>query len=297
MCGRYAAVEETLHGVLEGLLTGLDNEGDALAECLLTLGEARRRDGRLPAAQEALDAALRMCDERSLGAIHARVREQQAVLYAETGHYQQAYEEHRAFHAEATAMHSVQREARAHALQAVFEATEARRDSDHFREMAHRDALTGLYNRRYVNERLPALLGEAVSRQTPISVAIVDLDHFKRVNDTLSHSTGDTVLQHIAKLLQEAATGTAIAARMGGEEFLLIFPGVAAAEAAQRCERLRLRIRAHAWEPITGTLAVTTSIGVTTAPDGRGTPAALLSQADRNLYAAKRTGRDRIVAD
>jgi diguanylate cyclase (GGDEF)-like protein len=297
MCGRYDEVEETLHGVLDGQFTALDNEGDALAECLLTLGEARRRDGRLPAAQEAIHAALRMCDERHLGAIRARVREQQAVLFAEMGQFQKAYEEHRAFHAEATALHSVQREARAHALQAVFEATEARRASDHFREMAHRDALTGLYNRRYVNERLPALLGEAVSRQTPISVAIVDLDHFKRVNDTLSHSTGDTVLQHIAKLLMEAATGSAIAARMGGEEFLLIFPGVDAAEAAQRCERLRLRIRAHAWEPITGTLAVTTSIGVTTAPKGHGTPAAMLSQADRNLYTAKRTGRDRVVAD
>ena len=98
-------------------------------------------------------------------------------------------------------------------------------------------------------------------------------------------------------MLQEAATGPAIAARMGGEEFLLIFPGTPAEEAADRCERLRLRIRAHGWEPITGTLPVTTSIGVTTAPDGRGTPSALLSRADRNLYAAKRGGRDRVVAD
>ena len=84
---------------------------------------------------------------------------------------------------------------------------------------------------------------------------------------------------------------------MGGEEFLLIFPGADAGEAARRCERLRLRIRAHAWEPVTGALPVTASIGVTTAPDGRGTPSALLSQADRNLYAAKRDGRDRVVVD
>jgi diguanylate cyclase (GGDEF)-like protein len=182
-------------------------------------------------------------------------------------------------------------------LQAVFEATEARRASDHFREMAHRDALTGLYNRRYVNERLPALLGEAAVRRTPISLAILDLDHFKRVNDTFSHSTGDTVLQQIGQLLAEAATGPAIAARMGGEEFLLIFPDVDAAEAAQRCEALRLRIRAHAWAPITGTLPVTTSIGVTTGTDGFSTPSGLLARADRNLYAAKRAGRDRVVVD
>ncbi len=85
---------------------------------------------------------------------------------------------------------------------------------------------------------------------------------------------------------------------MGGEEFLLIFPGVDAAEAARA-----LRAAAAAdprrtrWAPITGTLPVTTSIGVTTAPDGRATPSALLSQADRNLYAAKRAGRDRVVVD
>src|SRR4029450_3793452 len=134
------------------------------------------------------------------------------------------------------------RGARPRGVQAVWRATGARRASERFREMAHRDALTGLYNRRYVNEKLPALLGQAAVRPTPVSVAIVDLDHFKRINDTLSHSTGDTVLQEVAQLLVEAATGQALAARMGGEEFLLVFPGTAAAEAARRCEQLRQRI-------------------------------------------------------
>jgi two-component system cell cycle response regulator len=297
MGGRYAAVETTLHPVLDAeQSTVLGNEGDAIAECLLTLAEARRLDGRHLATQQALDAALRMCDERNLAAVRARVREEQAALYAATGRFREAYAEHLAFHAEATALHSIQRESRARALQAVFEATEARRVSDHFREMAHRDALTGLYNRRFVDERLPALLGEAVVRGTPISVAIVDLDHFKRINDTLSHSTGDTVLQHIAQLLAETAAGPDLVARMGGEEFLLAFPGADAVEAARRCERLRLAIRAHPWQPVTGTLPVTASIGVTTAADGVGTMSALLAQADRNLYTAKRGGRDQVVA-
>jgi two-component system cell cycle response regulator len=298
MSGRYDAVEATLRPVLDDRQSSvLGTEGDAIAECRLTLAGARRLDARFADAQAALDAALAMSDERNLGAVRARVREEQAALFAATGRYHEAYEEHRAFHAEATALHSTQRDARARALQAVFEATEARRVSEHFREMAHRDALTGLYNRRYVNERLPALLGEAAVRRTPISIAIADLDHFKRINDTLSHATGDTVLQHVAQLLVEATPGPAIAARMGGEEFLLIFPGVDAAEAAHRCEMLRVRVRAHAWTPITGTLPVTTSIGVTTSGDGRGTPSALLSQADRNLYTAKRAGRDQVVLD
>ncbi|MEU4164884.1 GGDEF domain-containing protein [Actinoplanes sp. NPDC026670] len=294
MGGRYDAVEELLSPVLADLVAA--NEGDAGAECRLTLAQARRLAGRHEAAQEALDDTRTVCAERGLAGIGARARQEQAALFADTGRFAEAYEEHRAFHAAATALQSVQRDARARALQAVFEANEAREASEHFREMAHRDALTGLYNRRYVNERVPALLLESAARRRPVSLAIVDLDHFKRINDTLSHATGDTVLQHLAELLEEAAPGSAFAARMGGEEFLLVYPGVDAEEAAARCERLRLRIRAHGWEPVTGTLAVTTSIGITTAPEGRSTFSALLSAADHNLYAAKRAGRDRVIA-
>jgi diguanylate cyclase (GGDEF)-like protein len=105
------------------------------------------------------------------------------------------------------------------------------------------------------------------------------------------------VLQQIAQLLAETATGPEIAARMGGEEFLLVFPGADVAEAHRRCEQLRLRIRAHDWAPITGPLPVTASIGITTAVDGVGNPSTLLSRADHNLYAAKRAGRDRVVTD
>ncbi|GIF09145.1 GGDEF domain-containing protein [Actinoplanes siamensis] len=294
MGGHYDEVEALLTPVLADLVAA--NEGDAIAECHLTLALARRLSGRYPEAQAALDANLRICEERGLAAVRARIREEQAALYAATGRYAEAYEEHKAFHAESTALLSAQRDARARAMQAVFDANEARRASEHFREMAHRDPLTGLYNRRYVNERVPALLLEAAAGQGPLSIAILDLDHFKRINDTLSHATGDTVLQQVAELLQEAAPGSALAARMGGEEFLLVFPGVGTQEAAMRCERLRLRIRAYAWWPITGSLPVTTSIGITTSPDGRDTLSTLLAQADANLYAAKHSGRDRVVA-
>ncbi|WP_305782396.1 GGDEF domain-containing protein [Symbioplanes lichenis] len=298
MSGNYGTVEKILHVVLDADQALVEmHEGDAPAVCLLTLAEARRLDQRYAAAQEALDAAARMATERGLDRVRAQAREEQAALYAATGRFELAYEEHRAFHRAMTALHSAQSEARARALQAVFEATEARQASEHFREMAHRDALTGLYNRRYVNGRLPALLGEALVRRSPISVAMVDLDHFKQINDRLSHSTGDAVLQQVAELLAEFATGPMVAARMGGEEFLVIMPGAGAAEAAEQCERLRRLIRDHGWEPVTGTLPVTASIGVTTSDDGRGSPSALLSLADRNLYVAKREGRDRVVTD
>ncbi|MEV6596814.1 GGDEF domain-containing protein [Actinoplanes sp. NPDC051346] len=82
-----------------------------------------------------------------------------------------------------------------------------------------------------------------------------------------------------------------------GEEFVLVLPGVDADESVRRCERLRRSIAGHAWRPITGDLPVTASIGVTTVADGASTPSALLAAADRNLYAAKRSGRNRVVAD
>jgi two-component system, cell cycle response regulator len=295
MSGRYDRVELVLAPVLTE--RALANESDAVAECLLTLAEARRLAGRFAAAQEAVDTAVRLAEDRGLALVRARSRQEQAALYAATGRFAEAYEEHRIYHAATTALMNTQRDTRARALQAVFEAAEARQATEHFREMAHRDALTGLHNRRFVNERLPALLAEAAAAGTPLSLAIVDLDHFKRINDTLSHATGDEVLQRIGELLQEEAVdGSDVAARMGGEEFLLIFPRTSAAEAVERCEGLRLRIRGHAWGPITGRLPVTTSIGVTTVTGVGPTPAALLSQADRNLYTAKRGGRDRVVA-
>jgi diguanylate cyclase (GGDEF)-like protein len=259
------------------------------------MAETLRLGHRYEEAQAALDAGAAMAEERNLRLIRAQAREGQAALYADTGRYREAYEEHRVFYAEATALHSAQREARAHALQAAYDATEARRVSEELRELAHRDALTGLYNRRYVDERLPALLIEAAARHTPISLAIVDLDHFKRVNDTLSHNTGDTVLRQIGQLLSEAATGRTVAARLGGEEFLLILPDVDAREALLACEELRLRIRSHDWSSVTHGLPVTTSIGVTTAVDGPHAVNDLLERADHHLYAAKRAGRDRVV--
>jgi two-component system cell cycle response regulator len=295
MSSNHGAVEDILGPALQEHSTVLGDEGDAFAECLLTLAEARRLDGRHAACQQALDAAVRMCEERGLETHRARAHEEQAALYAAAGRYREAYEQHRLFHAAFTALRSTQREARAHVLHAVFQAAEARKDGERFREMAYRDALTGLHNRRYVNETVPAILGAARMSRSPVSLAILDLDHFKRINDTLSHNTGDAVLKQVGAILAEAAEdGTFVAARMGGEEFLLVLPDVDAAEAFTRCEQLRCRIRAHDWGPVTGDLRVTTSVGLTTSHLGDGTMQDLLARADDQLYAAKRGGRDRV---
>jgi two-component system cell cycle response regulator len=290
MAGRYADLEATLAGVLDGSV--VDTDGDGASECLLTLAEARRENGRFGPAQDALDRAAELCERAGLARARVQVRREQAALYAATDRYKDAYEELLRYQDSLSTLQSTQREARARAMQAVFEANEARLATEQFREMAHRDALTGLYNRRYVDETLPGLLAAG----GPLSVAILDLDHFKRINDTLSHATGDAVLQQMGRLLRDGATGPAVPARLGGEEFLLILPGLDGPEAARFCEDIRREIHDFPWSTITGTLPVTASIGVATAPTGLAVAPPLLAAADRNLYVAKRTGRNRVVA-
>ena len=296
MQGRFAEAEATLEPVLRDPEGPLVSEGDSLPECLLTLAEIQAATGRAAQAGESLDEVARLCAERGLAAVAARVHQARAEWHAAAGRFREAYEEYRLFHERREALHSVQREARAHAMHAVYETAEARRISESFREMAHRDALTGLFNRRHLDERLAAMV--AVARRTgePLSVAIIDLDHFKRINDTLSHAAGDLVLRQIGEILDRFVAAEECAARLGGEEFVLLLPGATAGTARRRCEDLADRVRRADWRPITADLPVTTSIGVTTYAGGPVTPADLLAAADDHLYAAKRAGRDRVMA-
>jgi diguanylate cyclase (GGDEF)-like protein len=212
------------------------------------------------------------------------------------GDFAQAFATHKEFHAAHEAVHAIEREAQARVRHALFETTEAREQARRFREQALRDPLTMLYNRRYVDERLPILLADAARTGAPLIAALLDLDGFKRVNDTLSHDTGDQVLVTVAGLITEALREDELGARLGGEEFLVVLNGAGPVEAVNRLERLRLAVSAYPWRPLTGDLPVTISIGVAVAgPDS--TQASLLAVADRHLYAAKHAGRNRVRVD
>jgi diguanylate cyclase (GGDEF)-like protein len=178
----------------------------------------------------------------------------------------------------------------------MFETTEARQEAERFREQARRDPLTGLRNRRYVDEQLPHL----IDADAGLTLAIVDLDHFKRINDMLSHDVGDQVLVLVAKLLETelaAVTPDGFVARMGGEEFLMVLPDVDVPRAAVLLDEIRRTLASFGWDDITSGLPVTVSIGVAGLTDTEAsTQAGLLSTADRNLYVAKHGGRDRVVS-
>jgi two-component system, cell cycle response regulator len=294
--GLHAEAEATLRPILDD--EHLDTRPiEGLGEALNTAAGAQRLQGHMADAAATLDRCIELCSARGIAAIRVEALEERARLFAAQGQFKRAYEQFIEFHEEDTALRAAQREANARTLQAVFETTEARREGERFRQLSLRDALTGLRNRRHVDTELPVLLARSREDASALAVGLVDLDHFKEVNDRFSHPIGDKVLVRISGILAAATAESGWAARMGGEEFLLVFPGLSTADALHRCEEARQAIESVHWDGAMAGEVVTASIGFTMLKSGRTSQAALLGQADRNLYAAKHQGRNRVVSD
>lgn len=166
-----------------------------------------------------------------------------------------------------------------------------RLESQHqaMKDLAMKDQLTSLCNRYHLSEELPGLIAEAEDSGKPLSILLLDVDHFKQINDTCGHRTGDQVLELIAKTLHGACRSDDLVARVGGEEFVAVLPGVGLAEAVIRAESTRARI--EALMP-TG-ISVTASIGVAVMSGGE-TYDDLFRRADDAMYRAKTGGRNRV---
>jgi len=166
-------------------------------------------------------------------------------------------------------------------------------------QKAVRDPLTGAYNKRYLVERLQQDHAQARRSGRPLAVLVIDLDHFKRVNDTHGHAAGDAVLRATALALREELRAEDLVARFGGEEFVALLRDGPPAQAHRVAERLRERVKGLRVPHEGRLLQITASIGVATSDErGLDVPADLFARADRRLYAAKAAGRDRIaVAD
>ena len=293
--GRFAQAERTMRMCIERHGEGQYEDADALPEYLLTLARAQRGLGATDRAQTSLHESHRLCVQRELGDVLVRVHQEQAELHAARGEFAEAFETHKMFFTAYNRQHSLQREAQARTRQAMFETAEARQDAERFREQARRDPLTGLHNRRYIDEQLP----ELIAAGGRLTLAIVDLDHFKGINDHLSHDVGDQVLVLVAKLLEtelEVVCPTGFVARMGGEEFLIVLPDTDPSIGAAHLDTIREAVRSYQWNDVTRGQPVTVSIGVAgladvTAP----TQSRILALADRNLYVAKHGGRDQVV--
>ncbi|HJL20212.1 MAG TPA: diguanylate cyclase [Sandaracinaceae bacterium LLY-WYZ-13_1] len=164
-------------------------------------------------------------------------------------------------------------------------------------QLAATDALTGLPNKRALTEALERDLARAERAGTPVSLVVVDVDHFKRFNDRWGHAIGDEVLRAVGGVLRASVRTGDLAARYGGEEFVLVLPGARESDACAVAERVRRRLAAHEVAGPEGALRVTASFGVATV-SGPGCARAaepLFARADAALYAAKRAGRNRVT--
>jgi two-component system cell cycle response regulator len=166
---------------------------------------------------------------------------------------------------------------------------------ERLRDLAVRDSLTGLYNHRHAMELLAAEFGRVGRYAAGVSLLMLDLDQFKRINDEHGHPAGDSVLKETARLIQETLRSVDVVGRYGGEEFVALLPHTSPEEAAATAERIRRRVEGHVFWFGTSPLHVTVSIGVASYPSSEvDSPQALVREADRALYRAKEAGRNRV---
>jgi two-component system cell cycle response regulator len=166
-------------------------------------------------------------------------------------------------------------------------------------EMAITDALTGLFNRRYMESHLASLLEQASARGKPLAVLVLDIDYFKSINDNHGHDAGDDVLREFALRIKRSIRGIDLACRFRGEEFVVVMPETDITVAAMVAERLRRRIAAEPFAINAGgnSIPVTISIGIAALRGAEDNAASVLKRADQALYRAKRDGRNRVVPD
>lgn len=163
------------------------------------------------------------------------------------------------------------------------------------REQANRDSLTGLFNRRYLEGTLERELARCKREGAPLSMLILDIDHFKLVNDTYGHQAGDEVLRVFARLLSEHARAEDIVCRYGGEEFLLVLPKMPLAIARERADQLLAMVQQTTVRFEQLHIRITTSIGIAVTPQHAVTADDLIRCTDQALYQAKDTGRNRVI--
>jgi len=158
-----------------------------------------------------------------------------------------------------------------------------------------RDSLTGLLGRAWIEEELERLVRRQRRARQPVSVIFTDIDHFKTINDTFGHATGDDVLRNVARVLGDEVRDADRVARYGGEEFVIILSGCAESEAIRVARRLRYAIERHDWVPYLGpSFGVTASFGVAAIRRDEEI-ASWLHRADQAMYAAKQAGRNRVI--
>jgi diguanylate cyclase (GGDEF)-like protein len=325
--GDVTGAERTLREALD--MSEATGYRYGVAHASLSLGKLCIAQGRQDEARRWLDAALDTCERHRLKPTQYECHEALSELHRLTGDTAAALAHFQRFHALEREVLTEAASNKLRAAQIQYELAAAKREADlerarqealtranaelealnislteanlqktmlldQLERQTYEDALTGLANRRRLDQRLADEFALALRHGRPLTVAIADIDHFKNVNDRFSHAVGDEALRGLAKLLASQVRHTDLVARFGGEEFVLVLVETDEEAAMRVCEKLRLAVANYTWSAIHPGLTLTLSIGVcanTTLPGHE----RMLAMADRNLYSAKAAGRNRVV--
>jgi diguanylate cyclase (GGDEF)-like protein len=327
--GREAEAEAAFQEAL--LLAEATGHMFGVVDALLSLGRLALAQGRAADARARLESALAAAERHNLKQPICECCEALAALHEQCGDHREALAMHRRFHALEREMLRQSSERHLKAVQARYQLAAAQREAEIHRlrhvqladvnaaleqlnlslrvadeqksklleqleRQTYEDSLTGLGNRRLLDKRLADEFARAARHQRPLAVALLDIDHFKRVNDRFSHAVGDAALRELAGLLVATVRHTDLVARFGGEEFVLVLVETDAPAAHWACEKVRMAIANHDWKAVHPGLTLTASIGYTADMSVAGYDR-MLAAADANLYAAKERGRNRVVGE
>jgi diguanylate cyclase (GGDEF)-like protein len=265
---------------------------DVEIACLMTLGTNAQRGQR-----EQLEAALALAEQVGRLELTIEVHEALAELHKKAKRWKLALEARETsitLQKQLFGPHTLQRLEQLRRGELTRALEEAQRLREEAQQTAHRDSLTGLYNRRFMDAQLQRQFAKAHEQGLPLTVVLLDIDNFKHINDTFGHATGDQVLIRIAALLREGVRPSDFAGRYGGEEFVIVLEGLKPKDAWRVCNRIRQRVAAESWQSLAPGLAVTISAGVCANP-ALSSHEKMLQTADALLYQAKRTGKNRVL--
>jgi diguanylate cyclase (GGDEF)-like protein len=258
----------------------------------LMLAKHGDRDGAIARLEEAKNRF----EDRTPLLLEGLVLESLAELMAQAGRHAEAFALQKSYMKVHERRLGLGTKARYYAVQIRYELNRLRDERDRAREEALRDPLTGLYNRRYLDSVLAALISLFGRTGQPLAVAMVDLDNFKKVNDEFGHLFGDEVLRTVARVFTEGTRAGDVVCRYGGEEFCLLFPNSSVDDAVVRVSALLEATRTATTKLGDVTMkGVTFSAGVSGFPEDGENTKALIDAADRMLYSGKDQGRARVM--
>jgi diguanylate cyclase (GGDEF)-like protein len=286
---------EVALGMADQFLALARESGDRWIEAygLACVGEIHHQMGEAERAQALLVQALERFEGLGSRDEIARVLRTLSQVQEAKGEYSQALASLRRAGGLEQRLRSEEAESRARALSARRRLDQARLETERYRRLAMEDSLTGLANRRQLDERLAMLMKDARRTGSVVSVALADVDHFKGINDRFSHAVGDEVLRCVGETLRAHCRLGDVAGRYGGEEFMLVFRGLDIRGAAEICERVRRAVESWDWGSIHPQLHVTLSLGLA-ASSSFDDPQGVLDAADHWLYEAKHHGRNQV---